>query len=52
MRQLLLNRVQNGIAAAEEAGRRPNVRLTAERQGNRVVLGVEDNGVGFAPELN
>ena len=52
MRQLLLNLVQNGIAAAEEAGRRPSVRLTAERQGNRVVLAVEDNGAGIPPELH
>jgi signal transduction histidine kinase len=51
MRQLLLNLVQNGVAAAEEAGRRPSVKLTAERDGNRVVLGVEDNGAGIAPEL-
>ena len=51
MRQLLLNLVQNGVAAAEDAGRRPVVRLTAERDGNVVVLGVEDNGAGIAPEL-
>ncbi len=51
MRQLLLNLVQNGVAAAEDAGRRPCVKLSAERQGNRVVLAVEDNGVGIAPEL-
>jgi signal transduction histidine kinase len=51
MRQLLLNLVQNGVAAAEDAGRRPVVRLTAERDGNLVVLGVEDNGAGIAPEL-
>ena len=50
MRQLLLNLVQNGVAAAEDAGRRPCVRLSAERDGNRVVLGIEDNGVGIAPE--
>jgi signal transduction histidine kinase len=52
MRQLLLNLVQNGLAAAEEAGRRPRIRLGAERQGGRVVLCVEDNGVGIAPELS
>ncbi|HEX2466514.1 MAG TPA: ATP-binding protein [Thermoanaerobaculia bacterium] len=51
MRQLLLNLVQNGVAAAEDAGRQPVVRLSAERDGNRVVLGIEDNGAGFAPEL-
>ena len=52
MRQLLLNLVQNGLAAAEEAGRRPSLQLSAERQGGRVVLGVEDNGVGIPPELS
>jgi signal transduction histidine kinase len=46
-----LNLVQNGVAAAEEAGRRPHVNLTAEMHGTRVVLGVEDNGAGIAPEL-
>jgi signal transduction histidine kinase len=51
MRQLLLNLVQNGVAAAEDAGRRPRVNLTAEYRGSRVVLGVEDNGAGIAPEL-
>ena len=52
MRQLLLNLVQNGIAAAEEAGRRPSVRLTAERQGNRVVLASRTTASGIPPELN
>ncbi|HVR28730.1 MAG TPA: ATP-binding protein [Thermoanaerobaculia bacterium] len=52
MRQLLLNLVQNGLTAAEEAGRPPRILLTAERQGGRVVLGVEDNGVGIPPELS
>jgi signal transduction histidine kinase len=52
IRQLLLNLVQNGLAAAEEAGRRPRIQLTAERGGGRVVLAVEDNGVGIPPELS
>jgi signal transduction histidine kinase len=52
MRQLLLNLVQNGLAAAEEAGRRPRIQLCAERQGGGVVLAVEDNGLGIAPELS
>jgi signal transduction histidine kinase len=51
MRQLLLNLVQNGLAAAEEAGRRPRIQLSAERDGAGVVLGVEDNGLGIPPEL-
>ncbi|HUG37409.1 MAG TPA: ATP-binding protein [Candidatus Limnocylindrales bacterium] len=51
LRQLLLNLVQNGLAAAEEAGRSPRILLTAERQVGSIVLGVEDNGVGIPPEL-
>jgi signal transduction histidine kinase len=47
MTQLLLNLAQNSLAAAEEAGRRPVLRLTAARQGGSVLLEVEDNGVGI-----
>lgn len=47
--QLLLNLVHNGVAAAREAERAPRVSLAAERRGGRVVLSVEDNGVGIAP---
>jgi signal transduction histidine kinase len=50
MTQLLLNLAQNSLAAAEEAGRRPLLRLTASRQGGSVLLEVEDNGVGIPPE--
>jgi signal transduction histidine kinase len=50
MTQLLLNLAQNSLAAAEEAGRRPLLRLTASRQGGNVLLEVEDNGVGIPPD--
>jgi signal transduction histidine kinase len=50
MGQLLLNLMQNGIAAAEEAGRRPSIELGAERHGGRIALTVEDNGSGIGPE--
>jgi len=47
--QLLLNLVQNALLAAEDAGRTPVVRLTAQRQGPSVLLDVEDNGTGIPP---
>ena len=47
MSQLLLNLVQNALAASEEAGRRPEIALRAARAGGRVVLEVEDHGVGI-----
>jgi signal transduction histidine kinase len=47
MGQLLLNLAQNAFAAAEEAGRRPVLRLTAYRQGPAVILELTDNGVGM-----
>jgi signal transduction histidine kinase len=48
--QLLLNLVQNSLIAAEEAGRTPVVRLTAQRQGPSVLLEVADNGTGIPAE--
>jgi signal transduction histidine kinase len=49
--QLLLNLVQNAVAAAEEAGRPPRVLLSARRgDGDRVALEVSDNGTGIAEE--
>jgi two-component system sensor histidine kinase AtoS len=48
--QLLLNLVQNSLIAAEEAGRKPLVRLTAQRQGPSVLLEVADNGTGIPAE--
>jgi len=50
VRQLLLNLLQNALAATEESGRPPEVRLCAERRGYRIVLSVQDNGVGICPE--
>jgi signal transduction histidine kinase len=50
MNQLLLNLAQNAFAAAEEAGRRPLLRLAAVRQGPAVHLELTDNGVGMTGE--
>ncbi len=50
MSQLLLNLVQNALAASEEAGRPPKIALRVTRAGGRVVLEVEDHGVGIPPQ--
>lgn len=50
MNQLLLNLAQNAFNAAEEAGRRPWLRLAASRQGPSVLLELADNGVGMTAE--
>ena len=50
MGQLLLNLVQNALAAVEEKGRPFEVRLRALRTGSQVVLEVEDQGVGMSTE--
>jgi signal transduction histidine kinase len=50
MTQLLLNLAQNGLAAMEESGRPPVLRLLAYRHGPEVVLELVDNGVGISPE--
>ena len=47
MNQLLLNLIQNAFAAAEEAGRKPLLKLSAYRQGAAVCLELEDNGAGI-----
>ena len=47
MSQLLFNLAQNAFAAAEEAGRRPLLKLAAYRQGPAVVLELTDNGIGM-----
>ncbi|HEY8021458.1 MAG TPA: ATP-binding protein [Thermoanaerobaculia bacterium] len=50
MMQLLLNLAQNGLAAMEESGRQPVLRLLAYRHGSEVVLELVDNGVGIPVE--
>jgi len=50
MTQLLLNLVQNSVAAMEERGVTPKVRLGAVVEGPEVVLEVEDRGVGMSRE--
>ena len=50
MNQLLLNLAQNAFNAAEEAGRRPWLKLAASRQGPAVLLELADNGVGMTAE--
>lgn len=51
MGQLLLNLAQNAVAAAVESeNARPEVKLTARREGPELVLEVEDNGPGIALE--
>ncbi len=49
--QLLMNLAQNSLTAAEEAGRAPELTLTAYRRGAAVVLELLDNGIGIPPEL-
>lgn len=50
MTQLLLNLVQNALAAAKEKGVAVQVYLRALREGDQVVLEVEDKGVGMSAE--
>jgi signal transduction histidine kinase len=50
MNQLLLNLAQNAFNAAEEAGRRPWLKLAASRQGTSVLLELSDNGIGMTAE--
>ena len=50
MGQLLLNLVQNALAAMEERGIPPKIRLGAVRDGTSVALEVEDRGVGMTAE--
>lgn len=47
MNQLLINLLQNALAATEECGRTPLVRLLVARDNGRVVLEVSDNGRGI-----
>lgn len=50
MTQLLLNLVQNALAAAQEKGGAIEVTLRALREGEWVILEVEDHGVGMSAE--
>jgi signal transduction histidine kinase len=50
MSQLLLNLAQNALAATEESGRPPLLKLSAHRQGAAVVLELADNGIGIPAE--
>ena len=50
MTQLLLNLVQNALAASKEKGGDLEVWLRARREGDEVVLEVEDRGVGMTAE--
>lgn len=45
--QLFINLVQNGLAAAHEAGRPPRIGLYAALRDDRVVFEVSDNGTGI-----
>ncbi|HUO86365.1 MAG TPA: ATP-binding protein, partial [Thermoanaerobaculia bacterium] len=48
--QMLLNLVQNALAAAVESGRAPWIELAAARRDGEVALEVSDNGCGIAEE--
>lgn len=50
MQQLLLNLLQNALAATEGSGRPAVLRLLAHRQAGDVVLEIADNGRGMSPE--
>ncbi len=45
--QLFINLVQNGMAAAHEAGRPPRIRLRALARAGNAVFEVSDNGAGI-----
>jgi signal transduction histidine kinase len=49
LQQLLLNLLQNALAATEGTGRRPDILLLARREGDRVELEIQDNGRGIPP---
>lgn len=51
LQQLLINLLQNALAASEGTGRPPRVVLRARREGPRVLLEVEDNGAGIPEEI-
>lgn len=47
--QIYHNLLGNALKFVAE-GRRPRINMTAEVRGRQVILGVEDNGIGIAPE--
>ena len=49
MSQLLMNLIQNALAAGLDTGRRPEVRLVVEERGDLVAISVKDNGPGISP---
>lgn len=49
IRQLLINLLQNALAATEGTGRRADILLLARREDDRVELEVHDNGRGIPP---
>lgn len=51
LQQLLINLLQNALAASEGTGRPPRVILRSRREGPRVLLEVEDNGAGIPEEI-
>jgi signal transduction histidine kinase len=51
LQQLLINLLQNALAASEGTGRPPRVVLRSRREGPRVLLEVEDNGAGIPDEI-
>jgi signal transduction histidine kinase len=48
--QLLLNLAQNALNACRERCRPGRITLRSRREGNRVALEVEDDGIGIPPE--
>jgi nitrogen fixation/metabolism regulation signal transduction histidine kinase len=50
LRRALINLIDNGLAACEEAGRPAQVTLSARFQDGGIALAVHDEGAGIAPE--
>lgn len=50
LKQVLVNLVENAALSAREAGVEPMIRVHGRREGERVVIIVEDNGPGIARE--
>jgi nitrogen fixation/metabolism regulation signal transduction histidine kinase len=51
LKQALVNLVENAVLSAREAGREPvRVEVTARREGDTLVVEVDDNGPGLHPD--